>query len=174
MQANLQRYIVDEMQHKREAVLDDSDWQRIAPSDIPEQKNGCDCGVFMVKYSDWLVCCASRALAPRPAHSAPAQARQAAFSFSQRDMPYFRSRIVAEVRPRVTALHVAILCCLCASHTASADPGQHGHVNVLPKRVCRAPSACLRNEMQVLLAVLLLAGRGAHAQGAKAGHCERP
>ena len=64
MKANLQRYIVDEMQHKREAVLDDADWQRIAPSDIPEQKNGCDCGVFMVKYADFLVCGALAAPAP--------------------------------------------------------------------------------------------------------------
>jgi hypothetical protein len=54
-QANLARYISDEAQHKRSTALDVSDWQRSAPSDIPEQMNGCDCGVFMLKYADWLV-----------------------------------------------------------------------------------------------------------------------
>jgi Ulp1 family protease len=54
-QANLARYISDEAQHKRSTALDVSEWQRSAPTDIPEQKNGCDCGVFMLKYADWLV-----------------------------------------------------------------------------------------------------------------------
>jgi sentrin-specific protease 1 len=51
----LARYISDEAQHKRSTALDVSEWQRSAPTDIPEQKNGCDCGVFMLKYADWLV-----------------------------------------------------------------------------------------------------------------------
>ena len=54
-QANLARYIADESQHKREMALDAAEWPRSAPTNIPEQKNGCDCGVFMVKYADWLV-----------------------------------------------------------------------------------------------------------------------
>ena len=55
MQANLLRYIADEAKNKREETLDVSGWKQIAPTNIPEQKNGCDCGVFMVKFADWLV-----------------------------------------------------------------------------------------------------------------------
>ena len=54
-QANLLRYVADEAKGKQDKTLDVSDWKQLAPSDIPEQKNGCDCGVFMVKFADWLV-----------------------------------------------------------------------------------------------------------------------
>jgi sentrin-specific protease 1 len=108
-QANLARYIADEAQHKRQETLDVSAWPLLAPSDIPEQKNGCDCGVFMLKYADWLVRACNRQLARnwcawrgRETLTLPrTQARQAPFSFSQRDMAYFRKRIVAEVRQKL-------------------------------------------------------------------------
>ena len=49
------RYAADEAKGKQEKTLDVSDWKQLAPTEIPEQKNGCDCGVFMVKFADWLV-----------------------------------------------------------------------------------------------------------------------
>ena len=55
-QANLLRYAADEAKGKLDKTLDVSDWKQLAPDNIPEQKNGCDCGVFMVKFADWLVC----------------------------------------------------------------------------------------------------------------------
>ena len=55
LQANLLRYIADEASNKLNVTLDVSGWKQLAPTDIPEQKNGCDCGVFMVKFADWLV-----------------------------------------------------------------------------------------------------------------------
>lgn len=30
-------------------------WTLASPKDIPKQHNGCDCGVFMLKYANWLV-----------------------------------------------------------------------------------------------------------------------
>ena len=54
-QANLLRYAADEAKGKLDKTLDISEWKQLAPDDIPEQKNGCDCGVFMVKFADWLV-----------------------------------------------------------------------------------------------------------------------
>jgi sentrin-specific protease 1 len=117
-QANLARYIADEAQHKRQETLDVSAWPLLAPSDIPEQKNGCDCGVFMLKYADWLVraprqaatCCAACLAQQRRLLYRARQARKADFSFTQRDMAYFRKRIVAEVRrtpqPSVGLWHV--------------------------------------------------------------------
>ena len=48
------------------------------PKDIPEQLNGCDCGVFMLKYAEYM-------------------SREAEFSFTQHHMPYFRQQIVYEI-----------------------------------------------------------------------------
>eukprot|EP00898_Chlorokybus_atmophyticus_P007634 jgi/Chlat1/7872/Chrsp66S09177 len=75
---NLARYITEEVAHKDDAKLDTSDWPRVFPKDIPEQRNSCDCGVFMVKYADY-------------------QSRNAPFTFSQDNMEYFRQRMVWEL-----------------------------------------------------------------------------
>ena len=48
-------YISDEAKAKREETLDTSRWERLFPLDIPRQDNGCDCGVFTVKFGDYLV-----------------------------------------------------------------------------------------------------------------------
>ena len=95
------RYICDEAQNKLSETWKTSDWTVSAPKDIPKQLNGCDCGVFMLKYADWvvrfpaLVACLASWL-PDDAGSAP-QARNAALRFTQADMPYFRKRIIAEI-----------------------------------------------------------------------------
>ncbi len=46
---------MEEAKAKRDLTLDVSEWKQIPATNIPEQKNGCDCGVFMVKFADWLV-----------------------------------------------------------------------------------------------------------------------
>ena len=46
--------------------------------EIPEQLNGCDCGVFTCKYAEYL-------------------SQDKAFDFDQGDMPYFRRRMIWEM-----------------------------------------------------------------------------
>eukprot|EP00899_Mesostigma_viride_P004751 jgi/Mesvir1/14277/Mv09709-RA.1 len=72
------RYIVDEVKDKSGEVLDVSKWERRFVTGIPQQNNGYDCGVFMVKFADFV----SRDKEPR---------------FSWKDMDYFRQRLVLEL-----------------------------------------------------------------------------
>ena len=46
--------------------------------EIPEQLNGCDCGVFTCKYAEYL-------------------SQDKTFDFDQGDMPYFRRRMIWEM-----------------------------------------------------------------------------
>merc|ERR1739838_940994 len=46
--------------------------------DIPRQMNGSDCGMFTLKYSEYL-------------------SRNASITFTQEDMPYYRQRMVYEI-----------------------------------------------------------------------------
>jgi len=63
---------------KKKKPFDLSDWEDYQPKDIPLQKNGYDCGVFMCKYAD----CAS---AGRP------------FLFKQMHMQYFRKLMILDI-----------------------------------------------------------------------------
>ncbi|KAL2620875.1 hypothetical protein R1flu_001080 [Riccia fluitans] len=74
----LARYIADEAKDKGGIELDSSTWDIAFPQDIPQQLNGCDCGMFMLKYADF--------------HS-----RGVSLSFKQADMEYFRRRMVWEL-----------------------------------------------------------------------------
>ena len=74
---DLKRWVRDEYKNKREEDVDASDWTVETPKDIPRQMNGCDCGVFMLKYADFI------------AVGAP-------LGFDQSDMGYFRKRIIAD------------------------------------------------------------------------------
>ena len=78
--ANLARWLDDEAKDKGRKPLTPAacDWPRLYPKDIPQQKNGCDCGVFMLMYADWL-------------------ARNLPFAFRQAHMPELRRRVVAEL-----------------------------------------------------------------------------
>ena len=73
----LKRWVGDEYDNKKKETLDTSGWRAEHPKDIPRQMNGCDCGVFMLKYADYI------------ASGCP-------LSFTQADMGYFRRRIVAD------------------------------------------------------------------------------
>ena len=74
---DLKRWVRDEYKNKRDEDVDASDWAVETPKDIPRQMNGCDCGVFMLKYADFI------------AVGAP-------LGFDQSDMGYFRKRIIAD------------------------------------------------------------------------------
>lgn len=49
--ANLRRWLCDESLDKRKKPLDVEDWVDHAPTHIPHQSNGYDCGMFAVKYA---------------------------------------------------------------------------------------------------------------------------
>lgn len=74
----LAKYLVDEVKDKNNRTLDVSKWESDFPQDIPEQLNGCDCGMFMLKYADF-------------------HGRGAPLSFTQEHMEYFRRRTVYEI-----------------------------------------------------------------------------
>ncbi|XP_031497842.1 ubiquitin-like-specific protease 1A [Nymphaea colorata] len=74
----LARYLSDEVKDKTDKVMDFTSWEKEFVVDLPEQQNGWDCGVFMIKYADFY----SRGLE---------------LSFSQEDMPYFRRRTAKEI-----------------------------------------------------------------------------
>ncbi|CAL9219918.1 unnamed protein product [Arabidopsis halleri] len=74
----LARYFVDEVRDKSEVDLDVSRWGQEFVQDLPMQRNGFDCGMFMVKYIDFY----SRGLDLR---------------FTQEQMPYFRDRTAKEI-----------------------------------------------------------------------------
>ncbi|KAI3867052.1 hypothetical protein MKW92_039389 [Papaver armeniacum] len=75
---NLARYFVDEVKDKSGKDIDLSSWKREYVKSLPEQQNGWDCGMFMIKYSDFY----SRGLG---------------LHFSQEHMPYFRRRTASEI-----------------------------------------------------------------------------
>lgn len=74
----LARYLEDEAMDKQNKKLDVSTWERDCAKDIPEQLNGCDCGMFMIKYADFY-------------------SRGDHLKFTQEHMEYFRKRTVLEL-----------------------------------------------------------------------------
>ncbi|KAE9609598.1 hypothetical protein Lal_00006733 [Lupinus albus] len=74
----LAKYFVDEVKDKTGKDIDVSFWEKEFVEDLPEQKNGYDCGVFMIKYTDLY-------------------SRNLGLCFSQKDMPYFRLRTAKEI-----------------------------------------------------------------------------
>jgi len=71
-------YIVSESNDKKKQAIDLSDWELIERRDIPTQQNGSDCGMFSCKFAEYA-------------------SRKAKVDFSQRNMPYFRQRMVYEI-----------------------------------------------------------------------------
>lgn len=78
---SLRAYIEAESLDKKKAALDTSDWTVECVEDIPQQMNGSDCGMFACKYAEYI-------------------ARRAKITFDQKDMPYFRRRMVYEIVTR--------------------------------------------------------------------------
>ncbi|KAM0850588.1 hypothetical protein ACQ4PT_052979 [Festuca glaucescens] len=74
----LARYIVEEVKDKSNKEVDINSWTEEVVDCIPLQQNGYDCGMFMLKYMDFL-------------------SRGASLSFGQEHMEYFRKRTVKEI-----------------------------------------------------------------------------
>ncbi|KAL8121571.1 ubiquitin-like-specific protease ESD4 [Apium graveolens] len=74
----LARYFVDEVKDKSGKEIDVSSWKQEFVEDLPEQQNGYDCGVFMIKYSDFY-------------------SKDVGLCFNQEHMPYFRRRTAKEI-----------------------------------------------------------------------------
>lgn len=81
---NLAQYIKDEYKNKRnEDRSDVLSWPRLFPKNVPQQQNGCDCGVFTILFADYL-------------------SQNAIMDFNQKDIPDFRVKIVCDMlRKRV-------------------------------------------------------------------------
>lgn len=73
-------YLQDESQARRHVELNPLEWKRysMAAEDIPQQKNGSDCGMFTCKYADYI-------------------SRGQPITFSQQHMPLFRKKMVWEI-----------------------------------------------------------------------------
>ncbi|XP_031119145.1 ubiquitin-like-specific protease ESD4 isoform X2 [Ipomoea triloba] len=74
----LAKYFVDEVKDKSGKLIDVSSWEQEFVEDLPEQQNGFDCGMFMIKYVDFY-------------------SRDKGLCFSQEHMPYFRLRTAKEI-----------------------------------------------------------------------------
>jgi sentrin-specific protease 1 len=63
---------------KKKTDFDLSDWHDYCPKNIPCQQNGFDCGVFTCIFAEHV-------------------SKEAVFEFSQKEMVYFRQRMVHEI-----------------------------------------------------------------------------
>jgi sentrin-specific protease 1 len=74
----LRSYINAEHMNKKKKPFDFTDWENWAPESTPQQENGFDCGVFTCQFLETL-------------------SRGESFSFSQKNMPYLRRRMIWEI-----------------------------------------------------------------------------
>ena len=74
----LLKYLQSEHKNKKNSDFDTSDFHLENVKEIPKQMNGSDCGMFTLKYAEYL-------------------SRNASITFTQEDMPYFRRRMVYEI-----------------------------------------------------------------------------
>ncbi|KAF9673289.1 hypothetical protein SADUNF_Sadunf10G0008700 [Salix dunnii] len=75
---SLAKYYAEEVKDKSKKDIDVSNWEHEFVEDLPEQQNGYDCGVFMIKYADFY-------------------SRGVGLCFGQEHMPYFRLRTAKEI-----------------------------------------------------------------------------
>lgn len=75
---SLMKYLQEESLDKKKQKFDTSGWQMENVQDIPQQMNGSDCGMFSCVYAEFIC-------------------RNAKFTFTQKDMPYFRRKMVYEI-----------------------------------------------------------------------------
>ena len=76
---HLLQYVHDESMDKLQRPVNMDEWQLELVEKVPHQLNGFDCGVFTCKMADYL------------GEGLP-------LSFTQTDMPYFRQRILLEIK----------------------------------------------------------------------------
>jgi len=115
----LREYVKSESNDKKKVPFDLSGWCDYSPSDIPQQRNGHDCGVFMCKFAEAVMRESiedddssdgdtdsdgdgdgdgeTDARARIQQVSARHQRKPMHFEFSQAHMPGFRQRMVLEI-----------------------------------------------------------------------------
>ena len=71
-------YLENEMKERKKVILNRSEWSTESLRNIPTQENGSDCGVFTCKFAEYL-------------------SRDAKLTFKQKDMKYFRERMIYEI-----------------------------------------------------------------------------
>jgi sentrin-specific protease 1 len=74
----LLRYVVDDAMDKKKVVVDPSEWTKESGRDVPQQKNGVDCGMFTIMFADYLT-------------------DDLPLAFEQKDIPKFRQKTVAAI-----------------------------------------------------------------------------
>ncbi|RZF38768.1 hypothetical protein LSTR_LSTR008138 [Laodelphax striatellus] len=74
----LLKYLEDESNDKKKIPYDTSDWKAVNMKDIPQQTNISDCGVFACAFAEY-------------------RCRNAKITFSQKEMPYFRQKMMYEI-----------------------------------------------------------------------------
>jgi sentrin-specific protease 2 (axin associating molecule) len=76
----MRQYLTDEAKtYSGIPNLDLTAWTDYVPKDIPQQANGCDCGVFTCKFADYI-------------------SADLPLDFSQTHMPTFRRRMALEIK----------------------------------------------------------------------------
>ncbi|XP_055952387.1 uncharacterized protein LOC129988238 isoform X2 [Argiope bruennichi] len=74
----VQNYLVAEKKDKLDITMDPNEYSIEMVKDIPQQMNGSDCGMFTLKYAEYL-------------------SRDVPITFSQEHMQYFRRRMIFEI-----------------------------------------------------------------------------
>ncbi|XP_046401958.1 uncharacterized protein LOC124167936 [Ischnura elegans] len=87
------KYLQEEKNDKKKENFDGSGWELKLIQDIPQQRNGYDCGVFACMFAEHL----SRGLANGSKGSSKCKRPYPPFPFSQDNMPYFRKRMIYEI-----------------------------------------------------------------------------
>ena len=114
----MRQYLSDEWaaHHPQQPPLQLSDWTTHCPKHIPRQDNGSDCGVFTLKFADYLshqptlnhtnmsthtqqhFQLQKQQQLPSSASTTLAVSGESQLDFSASDMEYFRNRIALEIK----------------------------------------------------------------------------
>lgn len=74
----IKEFLAGESRFKRKENFNFTGWKELTPKDIPLQMNNFDCGVFTCIYAEF-------------------KSRYGKFSFTQENMPYFRTKMINEI-----------------------------------------------------------------------------
>ncbi|KAG8237415.1 hypothetical protein J437_LFUL017522 [Ladona fulva] len=89
-------YLQEERMDKKREKFDTFGWQLKLVQDIPQQRNGFDCGVFACIFAEHL----ARGLVKdeiKKTSTSKCRSSYPPFPFSQDNMPYFRKRMIYEI-----------------------------------------------------------------------------
>ncbi|KAG8191804.1 hypothetical protein JTE90_026835 [Oedothorax gibbosus] len=74
----IRNYLIAEMQNKKGITMPTDEYTCIGVKNLPQQQNGSDCGMFTLKYAEYIT-------------------RDAPITFNQEHIPYFRRRMALEL-----------------------------------------------------------------------------